>query len=190
MMDAAQDAASSIEETLEDVIHAAPARDRRPRARPRLPDRRDVAPLDGAASMRRPPRRSIELNGGADAPSFRSQQYFSNRGVPMFARMIDDFKDSTGTAVRLTSLAAVAALGAVRHDLVSVRRGLCLRAAELWPDPGLPDRRRHVLCRDADRGRLLHGAQEAGQGRAARRPRNPRFTPRWPIRCWSPPASR
>ena len=45
MMDAAQDAASSMEETLEDVIHAASAGDRRPRARSRLPDRRDLAPL-------------------------------------------------------------------------------------------------------------------------------------------------
>ena len=44
-MDAAQDAAYSIEESLEDVITAAPACDRRPRARPRLPDRRDVAPI-------------------------------------------------------------------------------------------------------------------------------------------------
>src|SRR3954447_17493038 len=29
----------------------------------------------------------------------------------MFQRMIDDFKDSTGTALRLTSLAAAAAVG-------------------------------------------------------------------------------
>jgi hypothetical protein len=33
-----------------------------------------------------------------------------NRGFQMFQRMIDDFKDSTGTAMRLTSLAAAAAL--------------------------------------------------------------------------------
>jgi hypothetical protein len=31
-------------------------------------------------------------------------------GCSMFQRMIDDFKDSTGTALRLTSLAALAAL--------------------------------------------------------------------------------
>jgi len=43
MMDAAQDAALSIEESLEDVHYAAPACDRRDRARPWLPDRRDVA---------------------------------------------------------------------------------------------------------------------------------------------------
>src|SRR6476661_5211411 len=35
---------------------------------------------------------------------------FTNRGGPMFQRLIDDFKDSTGTALRLTSLAAAAAL--------------------------------------------------------------------------------
>ena len=45
MMDAAQDAYGSIEETLEDVDHAAAARDRRHRARHRLPDRRGLAPL-------------------------------------------------------------------------------------------------------------------------------------------------
>src|SRR5438445_13038857 len=35
---------------------------------------------------------------------------FSDRGDPMFQRLIDDFKDSTGTALRLTSLAAAAAI--------------------------------------------------------------------------------
>ena len=45
MMDAAQDAASSIEEIAGRRHHAAPAGDRRPRARRRLPDRRDVAPV-------------------------------------------------------------------------------------------------------------------------------------------------
>src|SRR3981081_3937249 len=35
---------------------------------------------------------------------------FSNRGEPMFQRLIDDFKDSTGSALRLTSLAAAAAI--------------------------------------------------------------------------------
>jgi hypothetical protein len=36
--------------------------------------------------------------------------FFSDRGEPMFQRLIDDFKDSTGTALRLTSLAAAAAV--------------------------------------------------------------------------------
>src|SRR4030095_15294897 len=40
---------------------------------------------------------------------FRSR--LSDRGLAMFQRLIDDFKDSTGTALRLTSLAAAAALG-------------------------------------------------------------------------------
>ena len=35
---------------------------------------------------------------------------FSDRGLDMFQRFIDDFKDSTGTAIRLTSLAAAAAV--------------------------------------------------------------------------------
>jgi hypothetical protein len=38
---------------------------------------------------------------------------FSNRGAPMFQRLIDDFKDSTGAALRLTSLAAAAAVALV-----------------------------------------------------------------------------
>jgi hypothetical protein len=36
--------------------------------------------------------------------------FFSDRGVTMFQRFIDDFKDSTGTLLRLTSLAAAAAV--------------------------------------------------------------------------------
>jgi hypothetical protein len=39
---------------------------------------------------------------------FESQ--LSDRGLAMFQRLIDDFKDSTGTALRLTSLAAAAAM--------------------------------------------------------------------------------
>ena len=81
----------------------------------------------------------------------------------MFQRMIDDFKDSTGTALRLTSLAAAAAFALFITTSLPVRGGLCLRAAELRPDRGLPDRRRRVLCRRADRGRQLHGAQEPDQ---------------------------
>ena len=76
MMDAAQDAASSIGETLEDAITRAAAGNRRHRARPRLSDRRDLAQVifarrsrclaqtvaapivfDGASAARRPPRR-------------------------------------------------------------------------------------------------------------------------------------
>src|SRR6185436_7534489 len=36
--------------------------------------------------------------------------FFSNLGGLMFQRLIDDFKDSTGTALRMTSLAAAAAV--------------------------------------------------------------------------------
>jgi hypothetical protein len=35
---------------------------------------------------------------------------FSGRGAPMFQRLIDDFKEQTGTALRLTSLAAAVAV--------------------------------------------------------------------------------
>jgi hypothetical protein len=38
-----------------------------------------------------------------------SAQLFAIEAFQMFQRMIDDFKDSTGTALRLTSLAAAAA---------------------------------------------------------------------------------
>jgi hypothetical protein len=37
-------------------------------------------------------------------------QYFLNEARQMFARMIDDIKDATGNALRLTSLAAAVAL--------------------------------------------------------------------------------
>ena len=46
MMDAAQDAAAFDRGDAGGRDHAAPARDRGPRARPRLPDRRDVAPVE------------------------------------------------------------------------------------------------------------------------------------------------
>src|SRR6266487_214723 len=39
---------------------------------------------------------------------FRSRR--SDRGLAMFQRLIDDFKESTGSALRLTSLAAAAAM--------------------------------------------------------------------------------
>src|SRR5206468_3921547 len=39
---------------------------------------------------------------------FRSR--LSDRGLAMFQRLIDNFKESTGTALRLTSLAATAAM--------------------------------------------------------------------------------
>jgi hypothetical protein len=66
------------------------------------------------------------------------------RGFPMFQRMIDDFKDSTGTALRLTSLAAAAALAffvtisflcAAAFVFVFQRYGLieaCLTAAAIF----------------------------------------------------------
>ena len=62
MMDAAQDAASSIEETLEDVITQRPLATVGPCDRPRLPDRRDVAPISGARGMPMTARRQTGLD--------------------------------------------------------------------------------------------------------------------------------
>ena len=100
-------------------------------------------------------------------------------------------RNSTGTALRLTSLAAAVALA-----LFITISFLCAAAFVYVLQTygliaGLPDRRRHLPGRHADRGRLLHrrariGARGArGGGREIRA-----FTPRLPIRCWSPPASR
>ena len=91
--------------------------------------------------------------------------------------MIDDFKEITGTALRLTSLAAAAAFALLVTMSFLCAAGLCLRAAEIWPDPGLPDRGRGVLCRDADRGRLLHGAEKQVKARAAEAARSAAHSP-------------
>ena len=40
-----------------------------------------------------------------------------------------------------------------------MRGGFRVRAGEIRSRAGLPDRRRHLLCRHLDRGRLLHGAK-------------------------------
>jgi hypothetical protein len=50
------------------------------------------------------------FDGGAGAPLFLSLNLFSDRGGAMFQRWIDDFKDSVGAALRLSSLAAAAAI--------------------------------------------------------------------------------
>ena len=109
MMDAAQDAASSLEETLEDAITAAPARDRRHCARHRLPDRHRLAALRRADDEARRPKllaAVAALVGGGVLSSTCSTE----RGGQMLQRFIDDLRDSTGTALRLTSLAAAAAV--------------------------------------------------------------------------------
>ena len=82
----------------------------------------------------------------------------------MFQRMIDDFKNSTGTALRLTSLAAAAAFALFVTTSFLCAAAFVFVLAEVWTDPGLSDRRRRILCRHADRGRLLHRAQKSGQG--------------------------
>ena len=85
----------------------------------------------------------------------------------MFQRMIDDFKESAGTSMRLTSLAAAMAFALVRDHGVPVRGGLCLCAADLWVDPGLSGGSRDILRGDADIGGLLHDAQEASPNAVA-----------------------
>ena len=118
MMDAAYDAASSIEESLEDAIT------QRPLATVGLA--LGIGFLIGVAwrgkigaGIRRSPSAGI-----SDASRGRSHggRVRTRRGIAlvcsdvlfrsrhyMFGRMIDDFKECTGTALRLTSLAAAAA---------------------------------------------------------------------------------
>ncbi len=108
----------------------------------------------------------------------------------MFQRMIDDFKDSTGTAMRLTSLAAAAALAllvttsflcAAAFVYVLQRYGLieaCLTGAAVF----------FVVTLIAAGCYMVR--KEQAQGPRQARPRNPLFKPRWPIPCWLRPASR
>ena len=108
----------------------------------------------------------------------------------MFQRLIDDFKDSTGTALRLTSLAAAAAVALFVTTSFLCAAAFIFVLNKYGPVEACLDGRRDLLRGHADRGRQLHGAQAPDQGCAPSRPRNPRRTPCWPIRCWSPPASR
>jgi hypothetical protein len=57
---------------------------------------------------------------------FRSR--LSDRGFAMFQRLIDDFKDSTGTALRLTFARGSGGDGVAGHDRLSVRGSFCVRA--------------------------------------------------------------
>jgi hypothetical protein len=50
------------------------------------------------------------FDGGAGAPPFLSSMFFSDRGGAMFQRWIYDFKGSVAAALRLSSLAAAAAI--------------------------------------------------------------------------------
>ncbi len=59
----------------------------------------------------------------------------------MFQRLIGDLRDSTGNALRMTSLAAAAAIAC--HDGLSLRRRLRVRSAEIRSGGGMPDG-----CRD------------------------------------------
>ena len=85
----------------------------------------------------------------------------------MFQRLIGDLKDSTGNALRLTSLAAAAAMALFVTTAFLVRRRLRVRAAKIRPGGGVPDRRRDLLRGHADCGRQLHGAQAADRGARA-----------------------
>ena len=109
----------------------------------------------------------------------------------MFQRMIDDFKDSTGTALRLTSLAAAAAVAllvttgflcAAAFVFVLQKYGpveACLTGAAIF----------FVLTLIAAGCYMVRKRQiEARVEQAA--PQNPPRRPCWPTRCWSPPASR
>ena len=98
----------------------------------------------------------------------------------MFERMIDDFKDSTGTALRLTSLAAAAAVAlfitisflcAAAFVYVLQKYGLieaCLTGAGVFLVVTLIAAGSYMVRKDRSRP-------------ARRRPRNRPCNPRWPI---------
>ena len=111
----------------------------------------------------------------------------------MFQRLIDDFKDSTGTALRLTSLAAAAAMAlfvttaflcAAAFVLVLEKYGpvqACLTGAAIF----------FVVTLIAASSYMVRKKQiEARAAEQAARAANPPRKPCWPIRCWSRPASR
>ena len=83
---------------------------------------------------------SISGDGGAGVPPFLSLMFFSNRGGPMFQRLIDDFKDSTGTALRLTSLAAAAAVALFITTSFLCAAAFIFVLQNIRPGAGLPDR--------------------------------------------------
>ena len=108
----------------------------------------------------------------------------------MFARMIDDFKESTGTAMRLTSLAAAAAVALFITTSFLCAAAFVVRAAEYGliqaclAGAGVF----FVVTLIAAISYMVRKSRI--KARVEREPRNPPCTPRWPIRCWSPPASR
>ena len=107
----------------------------------------------------------------------------------MFARAIDDFKESTGSALRLTSLAAAVALAlfitisflcAAAFVYVLQTYGLieaCLTGAGIFLVVALIAAALYVARKNRARARATEAAKSA-------------VTPRLPIRCWWPPASR
>ena len=111
----------------------------------------------------------------------------------MFERIIDDFRESTSSALRLTSLAAAAALAlfitasflcAAAFVFVLERYGLvqaCLAGAGVFFIVTLIA----AGCYIARRNQV-----EARGEEAARRPQDPRRSPCLPIPCWSRQASR
>jgi len=56
------------------------------------------------------PNQRFGFDGGAGAPPFVSLMLFSDQGGAMFQRWVDDFKESVATTLRLSSLAAAAAI--------------------------------------------------------------------------------
>jgi len=115
--------------------------------------------------------------------------FSTDRGEIMFQRLIDDFKDSTGTALRLTSLAAAAAVAllvttsflcAAAFVFVLDKYGpvqACLTGAAIFFVVTMIA----AICYMVRKNQIKVRAD---------RPRNPRPKPCWPIRCWSRPESR
>ena len=119
-----------------------------------------------------------------------SLMFFSNRGGPMFQRLIDDFKDSTGTALRLTSLAAAAAVALFVTTSFLCAAAFIFVLQQYGPVEACLTGAAHLLRGHADRGRQLHGAQAPDQAACRAGREIGGAQPCWPIRCWSPPASR
>ena len=110
----------------------------------------------------------------------------------MFQRMIDDFKDFTGTALRLTSLAAAAALAllvttsflcAALFVYVLQKYGLieaCLTGAGVFFVVTLIAAGCYIARKKKIEARAESAAQEAEAAKSG-------VQSAWPIRCWWPP---
>ena len=200
MLDAAQDAAVSHRGDDGRRDRAAAARDRRPRARPRLPDRRDLAPLNRVAAtagessdgLQTDQTRCSEIQSLEPMAAMVGGGRLRRRALQIKARRCSSVSSMTSRLrpaprLRQTSLAAMAAVCAVHHHRLSLRRRLCRRAEPLRAGRGLPCGRGHLLRRHADCRRHLSGAQAADRGARGGAGQGRGAAACSPIlRCWRP----